>query len=391
MSYLLPKGGFNMEDLFSKDENIIIKTVIEIYKNPENYTEHRREIITRLLELSDYRIDFRFPYYPEYCNAGSLRNIAFMALISLYIQNPSSEDLNPIQILEYFINKRSMGYKDLFEFPEFKFKFDTFLKDYLVKAYSKELFLMVIQYIAPRVAVRMGLSTYNPYLGRGSSTVRISAFLELIESWFTNPDINPEISDEWYFFTSLLTEFENKVKEKFVNMLLNLLKQKKYKVLCFYSYIEEFLINETLKTEFKNNIPNNTELPGIDTFLKAENLFVQKQFHEAVKVYSQIPETFPRIESILQDKLYTLSKEVGDYFLLGNCLRNLIKIQEGFTKHASITFQDSVIKPNIKGFLEELAKSSDYILMEKGKPCKFCSNYISPNADFCPKCGEPNN
>jgi len=123
--------------------------------------------------------------------------------------------------------------------------------------------------------------------------------------------------------------------------------------------------------------------------LKAERAYAEKDYSKALKYYSQLPNDFPQIRAIMNNKLRYCCDQVNNYLEMGTYMKELIKFYDISLKISTSSSIRFMIFNFKKQLLNDLKNISDYILMEKGIQCKFCQSYISPNANFCPKCGEP--
>jgi len=306
-----------MSNLYSDNIDEIAEVCIDIYQNPETYQQDRESIVNRLLELPDNHVSYDFEKQKEYGSANYLLNFSLMALISLYRINPQDEIPSSSKIINYFKDFSAGNFGDLFTVSEFKKEFLKFLIEDLSKEYSDENFFQIIEYIF--------------YLREKKDKEIIEillASIKLIEYWLINSKEDHNIDDKWFFLRYILPDSINVIKEAFTRLIIKLLKKKKFEIISLYSYIEANIMNEDLKSDFKLNMPNSSDIPEMNLFLKAERAYAEKDYSKALKYYSQLPNDFPQIRAIMNNKLRYCCDQVNNYLEMGTYINELIKLVE---------------------------------------------------------------
>ncbi len=208
------------------------------------------------------------------------------------------------------------------------------------------------------------------------------SLIKLIENWFISSEKEYKIDNKWLPLRLLITQSIDVIKEAFTKLLIKLLKKGKYEIISFYSYVENYVKNENLKSEFKKSLPDSSKVSEMEIFFKAERAYAKQDYEKALECFEQLPKDFPQIRAILNHKLYFCAKETNEFMKLGKYLKEKLEIL-----NERYVFDTTTINQ----LFDVLIKNSRNILVEKGIPCKLCYRYISPNAKFCPICGEPQN
>lgn len=357
-----------MGNLYSTNVDEIAHECINIYSNPNRYDSDKLAVVKRLLDLPSTSFSYDFKKSSPYGETKNLQSLALMALISLYrtapSQNlPSSEDILRIITSNFY----PLDIRNIMGVQEVKKHFiDFFVKD-LSEDYTDKNFYYII-FIIKRFLTKKEKESIEFLL----------VLIKLLENWVINEKV--KIDNRWFFLRQLISAAPGVIKEAFTNLLVKLLQAGQYEVISYYTYIVKYLKDDGLLLKFKQKIPTSSELPGIDIFYKAEEAYANEDFTNALKYFEQLPSDFPQIRAIRNHKL----------FYCANSINNFYKVNKYLKEKIDILKNKEVITTVMKGSLfDTFLKNSEYILIDKGIPCKFCQSYISPNASFCPKCGEP--
>ncbi|MHA1758297.1 MAG: hypothetical protein ACTSVV_16110, partial [Promethearchaeota archaeon] len=202
--------------------------------------------------------------------------------------------------------------------------------------------------------------------------------LKLLENWILEEKIN--IDNRWFEVRNLFIYSPEVIKKRFIELLMVLLKKIKYEVMDFFTYILKYVKNINLVSKFEQIIINSSGLPKLNLFCKAEKAYAKNDYKNALKYYEALPSDFPQIDSIRFNKLLYCAQEIADYRKIHKYLIKKIKIMIKYDIESDI---------KINTLINNLLLNSRIILIENGIQCKFCLSLISPNAIYCPICGEP--
>ncbi len=366
-----------MEDLFSLDANIVAKACMEIHNNPEKFIKDKIEIVNRLLELPSAEVR-DYPYHAVCAGSRGLRNFGLMALISLYRLNPKENYPSGLDIVRFYTHVGSLYFDSLFLVPKMREVLNSFLLEDLVSQYSEELFLTITQHI------RYLLSRQ-----REEQTELVLNYLKLIEKWYLESDLGLKVDRKWYILREIFRYGYSVVHKVVIDLLVKFMKKGYLEVISFYSYIVRYVGNLEERKFFEENLPSESQLPGINIFAKAETHYGKMEYDKAIEYYEQLPENFPFINIFKNYKLFWAGKYCFNHPVVCKAFKEFNKENNELIKFSSRTSLQSTLSRWKDENFDIYKQSSEFLLIEKGIQCKFCTKFISPNAHYCSKCGNP--
>jgi hypothetical protein len=350
---------------------------MEIHNNPEGFRNDRKTLVRRLLELPTTEVR-DYPYHAVCAGSRGLRNFALMALISLYRLGPEDNIPSSLEIVDFYSHGGGLYFDSIFLVPKMREVLISFVKNDLVAEYSEEIFITITNHIWFLVSREQ----------EGPKALVVE-YLKLFERWYMESDLELSVDNNWYFLREIFRRGHSLVHEHIIHLLVELLKKGFTTIISFYSYVLRYVGDPDQIKYFEEYLPSSEELPGIDNFLKAEIYYSKMEYDKAIAFYENVPEDFPFIGIFRYYKLFWAAKHCFNHSVVCQAFKGFIKVLNELKSIPSRRHLASTLNAWKDQNFEPYKQSSEFLIINKGIQCNFCTRFISPNALYCSKCGEP--